>query len=188
MEDGFSDLIRPLWVSGNAFGLSHTPVSFQGYINKILAKKLDIFVIVYFDDIFIYTKDLGQAHFDVVWWVLEELRKNSLFANPKKCCFYKDEVCFPRFIVSAQRVRMEEERIDAMKNWVKPKSICDIQVFLGFANFYRHFIQSFNRIAVLLTLMLRMSSTSTMQKQINLLMSLVKVIVVKMKRERLLRQ
>ena len=56
---------------------------------------------------------------------------------------------------------MEEERIDAMKNWPEPKSVCDIQVFLGFANFYRRFIQSFSRIAVPLTSMLKMSPTPT---------------------------
>ena len=66
MEDSFPDLIRPLRVPGNAFWLSNAPASFQGYINKILAKKLDIFVLVYLDDTFIYTKDLGQAHVDAV--------------------------------------------------------------------------------------------------------------------------
>ena len=71
------------------FGLSNAPASFQGYINKILAKKFNIFVIVYFDDIFIYIKDPGQAHVNAVWWILEELKKNSLFANFKKRCFHK---------------------------------------------------------------------------------------------------
>ena len=85
------------------FGLSNAPASFQGYINKILAKKLDIFVIVYLDDIFIYTKDPGQAHVNAVQWVLKEKK-------------------------------------DAIKNWPKPKSVCDIRVFLGFANFYCRFI------------------------------------------------
>ena len=76
------------------FELSNTPASFQGYINKILVKKLDVFVIVYLDDIFIYTKDQDQGHVEVVWWVLDLLRKNGLFANLKKCRFYKDKVCF----------------------------------------------------------------------------------------------
>ena len=122
------------------FGLSNVPASFQGYINKILAEKLDIFVIVYLDDIFIYTKNPGQAHVVPVWWVLKELRRNGLFANLKKCCFHKDKVRFLGYVVSAQGVQMEEERIDAVKTWPEPKSIRDIQVFLGFANFYRRFI------------------------------------------------
>ena len=67
------------------FELSNAPASFQGYINKILAKKLNIFVIIYLDDIFIYTKDPSQAHVNAVWWILEKLKKHGLFANFKKC-------------------------------------------------------------------------------------------------------
>ena len=83
------------------FGLSNALASFQGYINKILAKKLDIFVIIYLDDIFIYTKDPGQGHIEVVRWVLDVLRRYRLFANLKKCQFCKDEVCFLNYIVLA---------------------------------------------------------------------------------------
>ena len=91
------------------FRLSNAPASFQGYINKILAKKLDVFVIVYLNDILIYTKDAGQAHVNAVRWVLNELRKHGLFANLKKCRFHKDEVRFLGYVMSAQRVRIEEE-------------------------------------------------------------------------------
>ena len=150
------------------FGLSNVPASFWGCINKILAEKLDIFVIVYFNDILIYTKDPDQAHVNAVWWVLEELRKNGLFANLKKCRFHKNEVCFLGYIVSAQGVKIEEERIDAVKNWLELKSIRNIQVFLGFANFYYCFIQGFSKIAAPLISMLRMSLTSITQKLINL--------------------
>ena len=122
------------------FGLSNTSDRFQGYINKILAKKLDIFVIVYHDDIPIFTEDLGQAHVNAVWWILEELTKNSLFANLKKYCFHNDEVRFLGYVVLAQKVQIEDKRIDVVKNWPEPKSVCDIQVFLGFANFYHCFI------------------------------------------------
>ena len=67
------------------FGLSNAPTSFQGYINKILAEKLDIFIIVYLDDILIYTENQGQSHVEAVWCVLDILKKNGLFANLKKC-------------------------------------------------------------------------------------------------------
>ena len=63
---------------------------------------------------------------------------------------------------------MEEERIDTMKNWLEPKSICNIQIFLGFANFYRHFIQGFSRIAAPLTSILRISPISTTPNSMNL--------------------
>ena len=84
-----------------AFGLFNASASFQGYINKILAEKLDIFVNVYLDDIFIYTEDQGQGHVDAVRWVLDHLRKHGLYANLKKCRFYQDEVCFLVYVVSA---------------------------------------------------------------------------------------
>ena len=142
------------------FGLSNAPASFQGYINKILAEKLDIFVIVYLDDILIYTEDLGQPHVDAVRWVLEQLRRHGLFANLKKCRFHQDEVRFLGFVVSAQGISMEEERIQAVKTWPEPKSIRDIQVFLGFANFYRRFIQGFSKIAAPLMSMLKTTTSS----------------------------
>lgn len=71
-----------------SFGLSNAPTSFQGYINKIPVEKLDIFVILYLDNIFIYTIDLGPGYVDAVWWVMEILQKYSLFVNLKKCCFH----------------------------------------------------------------------------------------------------
>ena len=74
------------------FGLSNAPATFQGYVNKILAEKLDVFVIVYLDDILIYTKDPGQPHVKAIRWVLDQLWKYGLFANLKKCCFHQDEV------------------------------------------------------------------------------------------------
>ena len=142
------------------FGLSNAPASFQGYINKILAKKLDIFVIVYLDDIFIYTKDPDQGHVKAVKWVLDILRRYRLFANLKKCCFHRDKVCFLGYIVSAQRVRMEDEQIKVVKNWPKPTSVRDIQVFIDFANFYWRFIQGLSRITAPLTSMLKTTGLS----------------------------
>ena len=99
------------------FGLSIAPASFQDYINKILAKKLDIFIIVYLNDIFIYTEDQRQGHVGAMWWVLDLLRKNGLFANLKKCQFHKDEVRFLKYVVSSQGIRIEDEKIEAVKNW-----------------------------------------------------------------------
>ena len=142
------------------FGLSNAPASFQGYINKILAEKLDIFVIVYLDDILIYTEDPGQGHVEAVRWVLDVLRRHGLFANLKKCRFHKDEVRFLGYIVSAQGVRMEDERIEAVKNWPEPTSVRDIQVFIGFANFYRRFIKGFSRIAAPLISLLKTTGLS----------------------------
>ena len=138
-----------------SFGLSNALTSFQGYINKILAKKLNVFVIVYLNDILIYTKDLGQGHIEAVRWVLNVLRRYRLFANLKKCQFHKNEVCFLDYIVSAQEIRMEDEQIEVVKNWPEPTSVRDIQVFLGFTNFYWRFIRGFSRIAAPLISLLK---------------------------------
>ncbi len=143
------------------FGLSNAPASFQGYINKILTRKLDILVIVYLDDILIYTEDPGQPNTDVVRWVLEQLRKHGFFANLKKCRFHQEEVWFLGFVVSSQGIKMEEERIGAVKAWEEPRSIRDIQVFLGFANFYRRFIKGLSKIAAPLTSKLKTTAASS---------------------------
>ena len=150
------------------FELSNALASFQSYINKILAKKLDIFVIVYLDDILIYTDDKSQGHVEAVQWVLDFLKKNGLFANLKKCRFHQNKFRFLGYVMSAQGVQMEDEKIEAVKNWFEPKSVRDIQVFLGFANFYQRFIQGFSKIAGPLTSMLR---TTRSAKNSSLLMA-----------------
>ena len=91
------------------FRLSNAPASFQDYNNKILVEKFDVFVIVYLDDILIYTKDTSQAHVESVRWVVNKLKRYGFFANFKNCRFYKDEVRFLGYIVSAWGVKIEEE-------------------------------------------------------------------------------
>ena len=122
------------------FGLSNAPASFRGYIHKILAEKLDVFVIVYLDYILIYTKDASRAHVNVVRWLLNKLRKHGFFANLKKCHFHKNKVWFLGYVISAQGIKIKDEKIEVVKNWLEPKLIRDIQVFFGFTNFYQHFI------------------------------------------------
>ena len=138
-----------------SFGLTNAPTSFQEFINKILAEKLNIFIIVYLDDIFIYTDDNGDDHVAALRWVLKQLKKYSLYANLKKCQFYQEEVWFLGYVVSSKDIRMEDKKIKIVKQWPEPQSVRDIQVFFGFANFYRRFIQGFSRIAAPLTSMLK---------------------------------
>ena len=108
------------------FGLSTALVTFQGYVNKILAEKLDIFVIIYLDDILIYIKNLRKSHIEAVRWVLDQLRKHSLFGNLKKYRFHQDKVRFLEYIVLSERINMEAKKIKVMKNCPKLKSIQDI--------------------------------------------------------------
>ncbi len=139
------------------FDLSNVLASFQGYINKIFTEKLDIFVVVYLDYILIYTKDPGQPPVEVVQWLLKQLQKHGLYANLKKCRLYKVKVQFLGFIVLAQGIKMEEERIETVKTWPESQSVRDIWVFLCFVNFYRRFIQNFSKIVAPLTSMLQIT-------------------------------
>ncbi len=83
------------------FGLSNTWASFQDYSNKIFAEKLDIFVVIYLDNILIYIKDSRHPHIEALRWVLELLQKHGLYVNLKKCRFHKDKIWFLGFVISA---------------------------------------------------------------------------------------
>ncbi len=87
------------------FGLTKASATFQDYINKILAEKLNVFVIVYLDDILIYIESKGEEYVQAIWWVLDQLQKHSLYAKLKKCRFHQDEVRFLGYIVSSQGIR-----------------------------------------------------------------------------------
>lgn len=137
------------------FGLSNAPATFQGLINRILAEKLDVFCIVYLDDILIYTEGTESDHVNAVKWVLERLLQNGLYANLQKCRFHQDEVRFLGYIISPEGIRMEPERISSVQDWPRPQCVRDVQVFIGFANFYRRFIRAFSKIARPLTAMLK---------------------------------
>lgn len=113
-------------------------------MNRTLAEKLNIFVVVYLDDILIYTEDEGQGHVDSVKWVLESLRRWGLYANLKKCRFHQNKVHFLGYIVSKSGTRKEEERIESVKNWPEPKSVRDIQVLIEFANLCHGLVRGFS--------------------------------------------
>ena len=97
---------------------------------------LDVFVIVYLDDILIYTKNPGQPHVEAIHWILNQLWKYFYFAKLKKYCFYPDEIYFLGYIVSFKGISIEDKKIEVVKEFPKLKLIWDIQVFLSFANFY----------------------------------------------------
>ena len=118
------------------FSLINAPACFQEYINKILTEKLDIFIIVNLNDIFIYTNDNGDEYVTAIQWVLEQLRKFSLYANLKKCWFHQKDIWFFSYVVSSKGIHMEDKKIKAVKRWLEFQSVQDIQVILGFANFY----------------------------------------------------
>ncbi len=93
------------------------------------------------------------------------MQKHDLYTNLKKCWFHENEVRFLGSAVSTQDIRMEEERIEAVKDWPEPQSNRDIQVFLGFANFYRRFIKSFGKIAAPFTSILQTTGNNDLSTQ-----------------------
>ena len=108
------------------FSISNALATFQGYINKILAENLNIFMIVYLDDILINTQDLRLFHIEIIHWILDQLWKYSFFANLKKCWFYQDEVHFLGYVILSKKINMEAKKIKVVKNWLEPKSVCNI--------------------------------------------------------------
>jgi hypothetical protein len=132
------------------FGLTNAPASFQNLINDTLRQYLDISVIVYLDDILMFSKT-REKHITHVKQVLDKLQQNQLWAKAEKCTFFKHEVDVLGYLVSDHGVRMDPKKVDAVLSWPTPKSVYDIQIFLGFANFYRRFIRAYSKVTTPLT-------------------------------------
>ena len=118
------------------FGPVNAPASFQAYINEALREYLDDFVVVYLDDILIFSKSMKNHTFHVRL-VLEKLRKFSLQVKLSKCLFDQTENEFLGFIVNRNGTSMDSSRVATIINWPEHKNNRDFQVFLWFANFYR---------------------------------------------------
>ena len=97
------------------FDLTNVPANFQEYINKIFVWKLDIFVIMYLDNILIYIKDDRNSQVVVIWWILEQLKKFLLYAKWKKCQFHQEEIWFFSYMMFSKGIRMEGKRIEIVK-------------------------------------------------------------------------
>ena len=107
-------------------------------------------VVVYFDDILIYSKTL-KHHMGHLRQVCHALRNEQLYANLKKCVLMTDIVAFLGFVVSAQRVSADPQKIQAIVEWLGPKNIQEVRSFHGLAAFYRRFIKGFSTIIALIT-------------------------------------
>ncbi len=132
------------------FRLTNAPASFQSYIHGVLRPYLDIIVIVYLDDVLVFSCNPFQ-HEKHVGEVLKALFKAGLYAKLSKCLFSVTRILFLGFILTDQGVEMEEDRISIILNWPEPESVREVQSFLGFANFYCRFVKEFSRIAYPLT-------------------------------------
>jgi hypothetical protein len=136
------------------FGLTNAPASFQSYANDCLREFLDIFCIVYLDDVLVYSQTL-EEHIAHVKRVLSRLREYGLTCKLSKCEFHSTSTSFLGFIVSPDGISMEPDRVVAIMEWPVPTSVHDVQIFLGFANFYRRFIRGYSAITAPITSLLR---------------------------------
>ncbi|SOV04806.1 uncharacterized protein UDID_17198 [Ustilago sp. UG-2017a] len=142
------------------FGLTNAPASFQHLMNNTFKDMLDRSIIIYLDDLLIYSSTLEQ-HQGHVSAVLAHLRQAGLYAKAEKCQFSTSQTKFLGFVVSDQGVTMDPSKTEVITNWPVPKSVHDVQVFLGFCNFYRKFIPQYSRTAYPLTQLLRKEAQST---------------------------
>jgi hypothetical protein len=115
-------------------------------MHHVLRAFIGKFVVVYFDDILIYKKSF-EAHMNHIRQVLEEIRKEKLFANLEKCSFCTDHVVFLGFVVSGKGIEVDETKVKAIKDWPTPTNVSQIRSFHGLAGFYRRFVKDFSTIA-----------------------------------------
>ena len=132
------------------FGLTNAPAAFQRFMNDIFSDMLDVCVIIYLDDILIYSdnKELHRKH---VREVLRRLRENNLYAGTNKCTFHTDTVEYLGYMLSPTGLTMDPAKVQIIQDWPEPRKVKDIQSFLGFANFYCRFIHEYSDIVVPLT-------------------------------------
>ena len=138
------------------FGLRNSPASFQTMMNEIFKPVIDRHESgVYIDDLGIHTKGSFEYHLSVVKECLQILRDHDLYAKPEKCEFFKKEMHFLGFIASKNTIRMDPDKLKAIDSWSEPKTVKQVQSFLGFLNFYRRFIPDFSDLASPLTRLTR---------------------------------
>jgi len=119
-------------------------------MNDIFSDVLDVFVVIYLDDILIYSDNMND-HKKHVKEVLKRLQENWLYASPTKCVFHQDRIEFLGFVLGVDGLRMDESKTQTIQNWPTPRRVKDIQFFLGFANFYKRFIDNYTEITSPLT-------------------------------------
>ncbi|KAJ0440472.1 putative nucleotidyltransferase, Ribonuclease H [Helianthus annuus] len=132
------------------FGLTNAPSTFQAIMNDLFRPYLRRFILVFFDDILIYSPSLEQ-HQSHLEQALKLLHDNRFFAKLSKCCFGQEQVVFLGHLINAKGVSMEEEKIAAIKTWPVPSTVKEVRGFLGLTGYYRRFVRNYGLIARPLT-------------------------------------
>ena len=137
-----------------AFGLTNAPATFMDLMNRVFKKYLDNFVIVFIDDILIYS-NTEEDHAEHLRITLEILRKEKLYAKISKCEFWLREVQFLGHVVNHEEIKVDPTKIEAIMNWERPKTPTEVRSLMGLAGYYRRFVQDFSKIATPLTQLTR---------------------------------
>ncbi|KAL4033156.1 hypothetical protein IC575_006242 [Cucumis melo] len=137
-----------------SFGLTNAPAVFMDLMNRVFREFLDTFVIVFIDDILIYSKTEAE-HEEHLRMVLQTLRDNNLYAKFSKCEFWLKQVSFLGHVVSKAGVSVDPAKIEAVTGWTRPSTVSEVRSFLGLAGYYRRFVENFSRIATPLTQLTR---------------------------------
>ncbi|XP_068332919.1 uncharacterized protein [Pyrus communis] len=136
------------------FGLTNASAAFMDLMNRVFLPYLDRFVIVFIDDILVYSKSKAE-HIRHLTLVLKRLREHQLYAKFSKCQFWLDQVAFLGHIISAQGVLVDPQKVAAVENWEQPRTVTEVRSFLGLAGYYRRFVKNFSVIALPLTRLTR---------------------------------
>ena len=132
------------------FGFTNAPTAFMDLMNRVFKPYLNQFVVVFIDDILVYSRS-GEEHERHLSIVLQTLRDKKLFAKLKKCEFWLDKVSFLRHMVTKDGISVDPGKVNAVSNWRRPNIVTEIRSFLGLASYYRRFIKGFSKIALPLT-------------------------------------
>ena len=136
------------------FGLTNAPTAFMDLMNRVFQPYLDRFVIVFIDDILVYSGS-SEEHSEHLRIVLQTLRERQLYAKLSKCQFWLDRVAFLGHVISAEGMSVDPQKIEAVVNWKPPKNVSEVKSFLGLAGYYRKFVEGFSKIAAPLTKLTR---------------------------------
>ena len=132
------------------FKLTNAPAIFMCLMNNVMHKYLDKFVVIFIDDILIYSKT-KEEHKEHLKIELQELREHQFFAKFSKCDFFKDKIQYLGHVVSNDGISIDPDKVKAIMEWLVPKNISDIISFMGITRYYWNFIEGFSKIAYPIT-------------------------------------
>ena len=133
-----------------SFGLTNAPVAFMDLMNMVLFPYLDRFVIVFIDDILVYSRS-EEVHAEHLWTILQTLRQKKLYDKFSKCEFWLDRVVFLGHVILAEGIYVDPQKIEAVMKWERPTNVTEVRSFLRLAGYYRRFVEGFSKIVTPLT-------------------------------------